>query len=131
MLEHIPDLHQTLEKLHASLKNDGTIFIAVPNYQSPDGEHYKQHWAGYDVPRHLWHFSKNSMMKLLDETGFNVISIHPMKLDAYYVSLLSEKKRGTEKLDALFKAVFRGFQSNNKSKSSVNYSSLIYIAKHK
>ena len=51
------------------LKTDGELLIAVPNYKSWDAKHYKEHWAAYDVPRHLHHFDKNSM-SMLKSTQF-------------------------------------------------------------
>lgn len=130
VVEHVPDLRETLATLKRLLKKDGTIFIAVPNYQSPDAVRYQEHWAGYDVPRHLWHFSKQSMEIILKEIGLTVIEIVPMKLDAYYVSMLSEKYRNNNQLSlfALAKGFISGFNSNLTARKKNNYSSLIYIA---
>lgn len=131
VLEHVPDLNNTLQILKSRLKKDGTIFIAVPNYESPDAKHYKNYWAGYDVPRHLWHFSKNSMTQLLEQHKLKMTEIVPMKLDAYYVSMLSEKyvHQNEPSITALTKGFFSGLRSNITA-STDNYSSLIYIAKH-
>lgn len=129
VIEHVPDLESTIQQLKSLLKKDGTIFIAVPNYESPDAEKYKDFWAGYDVPRHLWHFSKKSMNQLLQANGLKVVDTLPMKLDAYYVSMLSEKYRtGSNGLRNLVKGFLSGFSSNAAAGSN-NYSSLIYIAK--
>lgn len=131
VVEHVPDLPETFLKLKSLLKKGGTIFIAVPNYQSPDAAFYKEHWAGYDVPRHLWHFSKKSMNLLLESAGLKLIDITPMKLDAYYVSMLSEKYRMKNQLSitVLLKGLLSGFQSNLRARRKINQSSLIYIAK--
>jgi 2-polyprenyl-3-methyl-5-hydroxy-6-metoxy-1,4-benzoquinol methylase len=130
VVEHVPDLSSVIQQLAQLLKKDGTIFIAVPNYESPDAEKYNDLWAGYDVPRHLWHFSRKSMKQLLEAHGLNVIKIIPMKLDAYYVSMLSENyKNGTKgSVGNLIKGFFSGFKSNLEAGSN-NNSSLIYIAK--
>jgi 2-polyprenyl-3-methyl-5-hydroxy-6-metoxy-1,4-benzoquinol methylase len=129
VLEHIYDLHNTLNTLKEKLANHGTIFIAVPNWQSFDASRYQNQWAGYDVPRHVWHFSKASMTQLLENTGLRVQKILPMKLDAYYVSLLSEKNSSGGKLSfmGIVCAVMAGYQSNAKASSDINHSSLIYI----
>ena len=91
VLEHVHDLSGTLEKFRKILKNEGYLLIAVPNYRSYDAGYYKAHWAGYDVPRHLYHFDKASLTALMELHGFTFLSLYPMRLDAYYVSLLSEK----------------------------------------
>lgn len=131
VLEHVPDLSATIQSLKSSLEKDGTIFIAVPNYESPDAEKYQNDWAAYDVPRHLWHFSKSSMTKLLKSNGLFVEEIVPMKLDAFYVSMLSENYRNENRSSA--STFFKGFASglrSNLSAGTDNYSSLIYIARH-
>ncbi|HEU5292639.1 MAG TPA: class I SAM-dependent methyltransferase [Cyclobacteriaceae bacterium] len=131
VLEHVPDLVQTVQKLKSHLKKGGTIFIAVPNYQSPDAEIYKEHWAGFDVPRHLWHFSKKSMNTLLSSADLKLTDTIPMKLDAYYVSLLSEKYKNNNQVDisCLIKGFISGLKSNLLARRKINYSSLIYVAK--
>lgn len=131
VIEHVPDLHDTLVKLTGLLKKDGTLFIAVPNFQSPDGVNYFEHWAGFDVPRHLWHFSKKSMSILLESIGLKLVDTMPMKLDAYYVSLLSEKYKNnnTLTLGSMIKGFLSGLKSNAKAKKGTNHSSLIYVAK--
>jgi 2-polyprenyl-3-methyl-5-hydroxy-6-metoxy-1,4-benzoquinol methylase len=131
VLEHVENLDATLKKFKAILDSKGTIFIAVPNYQSPEAIKYKEYWAGYDVPRHLWHFSKESMEKLLLENEFILTEIHPMKLDAYYISLLSEKYKSNNKVTVggLIRAFISGITSNLSANKNINYSSLIYIAR--
>lgn len=131
VVEHVPDLMDTIQKLKGLLKKDGILFIAVPNFQSPDGVNYLQHWAGFDVPRHLWHFSKKSMSMLLASAGLTLLDTMPMKLDAYYVSLLSEKYKNNNTLNlaSLVKGFLFGLKSNMKAKKETNHSSLIYVAK--
>jgi 2-polyprenyl-3-methyl-5-hydroxy-6-metoxy-1,4-benzoquinol methylase len=131
VLEHVPNLKETLKELSSLLLPQGVLILAVPNYQAPDSEKYKDLWAGYDVPRHLWHFSKTSMTKLLTENNFSLVDVIPMKLDAYYISLLSEKYKNGNKvtLQGLIKAFISGLTSNLKASKNNNYSSLIYIAR--
>jgi 2-polyprenyl-3-methyl-5-hydroxy-6-metoxy-1,4-benzoquinol methylase len=129
VLEHIPDLENTIEKLSTALEKDGTLLIAVPNHKSYDAEIYKETWAAYDVPRHIWHFDKKTMQKLLAKFSLNVKQILPMKLDSFYVSMLSEKYKSGNKLTmlGLIKAFVIGSASNFKARKNSNYSSLIYI----
>jgi 2-polyprenyl-3-methyl-5-hydroxy-6-metoxy-1,4-benzoquinol methylase len=131
VLEHIHQLELTLKMILNSLRKHGTIFIAVPNYESADSQYYQQYWAGYDVPRHLWHFSKQSICALLEKNGLNVIEVKPMKMDALYVSLLSEgyKNPDGSAFANAFKAMRVGLKSNWIANKNGNYSSLIYIVK--
>ena len=129
VLEHVIDLKQTISRLALLLKENGLLIIAVPNHESYDASIYKEYWAAYDVPRHLWHFTKTTMSMLLDSASLKIKTIKPMKLDAYYVSLLSEKYTSSNQLSllAFLKGATRGFISNLRARSSMNYSSLIYI----
>ncbi|MEE9348649.1 MAG: class I SAM-dependent methyltransferase [Flavobacteriaceae bacterium] len=129
VLEHVPDLENYIKKLQNLLMEHGTLIIAVPNYKSYDAKHYGKFWAAYDVPRHLWHFSKKTITYLFNKENMVVTKTLPMKLDSYYVSLLSEKYK-TGKSNPV-KAFFIGLLSNLKAIRTKEYSSLIYLIKNK
>lgn len=128
VLEHLPNLEEHVSIFKRLLKPNGTLIIAVPNYNSFDAKHYKQFWAAYDVPRHLWHFSRESVSKLFKTQNMEVVKNKPMLFDSYYVSLLSEKYKS--KSMNPFRAFLIGLRSNIKAKRSGEYSSLIYIIKN-
>ncbi len=131
VLEHVHNLSKLLAQLKANLANDGRLIIAVPNVNTWESIHYREHWAAYDVPRHLWHFNRNAMTTLFTKQKFTLTEIYPMKLDAYYVSLLSEKyKRGGTTISGMINALKNGSISNTKAKRTGEYSSLIYVFKH-
>lgn len=125
VLEHLPNLEQQLSILYNLLKPNGTLVIAVPNYKSYDANYYKEFWAAYDVPRHLWHFSQVSISNLVSKVNMRVTRTLPMKFDAFYVSLLSEKYKSGF-MNPL-KAFWVGWRSNLKASTSKEYSSLIYV----
>lgn len=126
VLEHLDDPVETITSLRKYMANDGYLIIAVPNYDSFDAQHYGSLWAGYDVPRHLYHLNQRAMHSFIHQLGMNIVQIHPMKFDAYYVSLLSEQYAGSGAFSYL-RAIFNGFKSNRKAVASMNYSSLIYV----
>lgn len=127
VLEHIPDFQNKLSELKTLLKDDGLLIIAVPNFNSYDSKYYNENWAAWDVPRHLWHFSRNGIKEKFAEHGFKLVNEKPLKFDAYYVSLLSEKNK--PKSSNLLNAIYRGFLSNQRAKSSGEYSSITYFFK--
>lgn len=131
VLEHIPDINNTIQQIKSLLNQNGTIFIAVPNYESYDSTVYKKHWAAYDVPRHLWHFNQKSMTYLTAKHSLRIIKTIPMKLDGFYVSLLSERymNNGMLNIKGATRAFFNGIKSNAAARKNNNYSSLIYIIK--
>ncbi|MFP4844565.1 class I SAM-dependent methyltransferase [Winogradskyella sp. PE311] len=127
VLEHLPDLEMHTSLFKSLLKPKGTLVIAVPNFKSYDASHYKSFWAAYDVPRHLWHFSRTSISKLFKRENIKLIRTRPMLFDSYYVSLLSEKYKSGWMNP--FKAFYIATKSNLKAKQSKEYSSHIYILK--
>ncbi len=128
VLEHLPNLENDIQIFKKLLKPKGTLIVAVPNYKSFDATYYKEFWAAYDVPRHLWHFSQNSIKALFKNFNLNLTKTLPMKFDAFYVSLLSEKyKNGKQNI---FKGFYIGLRSNLNAKRTSEYSSLIYVFKN-
>ncbi|MGA1226380.1 MAG: class I SAM-dependent methyltransferase [Tamlana sp.] len=125
VLEHLTNLEMNVKQFYELLKPEGTLIIAVPNYKSFDALHYKNFWAAYDVPRHLWHFNKASISKLVSKQSFKVVKTKPMWFDAFYVSLLSEKYK-TGKM-SFIKGFWYGMLSNLKAVISNEASSIIYI----
>lgn len=126
-LEHIHDIFSTIDRLGELVKPGGHLVVAVPNYNSYDAKHYGKYWAAWDVPRHIWHFSQESI-GLLFKQRFELVEKRPLVFDAFYVSLLSHKyKTGRFGL----KPFLVGLKSNLKAIRNNEYSSLIYCLKRK
>jgi 2-polyprenyl-3-methyl-5-hydroxy-6-metoxy-1,4-benzoquinol methylase len=128
VLEHVSDLENQIKQLKRLVKPTGTIIIAVPNFKSYDASYYGVFWAAYDVPRHLWHFSKTAMEKLFAKQNLKLKKINPMWFDSFYVSLLSEKYKNG-KMNPIT-AFWIGLKSNLKARKTLEYSSHIYIFKN-
>ena len=126
VLEHVHDLQGYAAQLKLLLKENGKLFIAVPNYTSKDAAIYKEHWAAYDVPRHLYHFSPKSMQVLMEKHGLKILQCKAMWYDSFYVSMLSSKYR--HRKTNLLGAFLKGLGSNLKAMGNVKRcSSVIYI----
>jgi 2-polyprenyl-3-methyl-5-hydroxy-6-metoxy-1,4-benzoquinol methylase len=128
VLEHVHRLDEYVLQLKKLLAPRGKLIIAVPNYTSADAKHYGTHWAAYDVPRHLYHFSPASMRALMERHGLKVVKTKAMWLDSFYVSMLSEKYKNGN----ILKAIWVGLRSNmNALLKREQCSSLIYVAEVK
>lgn len=128
VLEHIHRLEETLTWLQERLATDGRLIIAVPNLESHDAAVYGEHWAAYDVPRHLYHFAPNTLKPLMGQYGFIQEETLPMPFDSFYVSMLSTRYRDGK--TRYVEAVQQGLKSNRLGKGErPNYSSLIYVFK--
>lgn len=126
VLEHIHRLHEYVEQMRKLLAENGVIFIAVPNYTSWDARKYGRYWAGYDVPRHLYHFSPQSMERLMQKHNLRVVKLLPMWFDSFYVDILSSKyKHGRVRY---LTAGLHGLMSNINTLSRLKECcSLIYV----
>ena len=127
VLEHTKNPVGVMNKLKGKLKKNGTILVALPNYSSYDNTYYNNMWAGYDVPRHLYHFNNESFMFLSQKVGLRLVEKKPLLLDAFYVSILSEKKK--KSMFPVVRGLLVGLLSNILSLFRGNPSSIIYILK--
>jgi len=130
VLEHIESLNETMSQINRILKKNGTLFIALPNKQSADASFYKENWAAYDVPRHLWHFSPPDFEKFATKHKFKLVETKKMLFDPFYISMLSEKNKGSflPSIKGLIRGGYFLIKSlTNKTKGS----SIIYVLKKK
>lgn len=130
VLEHVEDLHEKIELQKSLLKDNGSLIIAVPNHNAWERQLYQDNWAAYDTPRHLWHFTRETMASLMSVHGLKIQRTFPMKLDAYYISMLSIKNsKGKLGLKGMLQATLAGLRSNLSAAKTGEYSSLIYVIK--
>lgn len=93
VLEHLDDFDLYIDRMLEYLMPEGTLVIALPNCSSLDARHYKEFWAGYDVPRHLWHFTPSTFKVLAEKHHLKVLKMRRLPLDPFYNAMLSEKYR--------------------------------------
>ncbi len=126
VLEHLEHLNETWDDLNELLTDKGILIVAVPNCSSFDARHYQEYWAAYDVPRHLWHFTPDSIQRFGVKHGFILAAHYPMPFDAFYVSMLSEKNmsRSFYFIRGILTGVLAWFSTLAKKERS---SSMIYI----
>lgn len=126
VMEHIQDPDKMWDELHRILDDRGIAIIAVPNSASYDALKYKEHWAAYDVPRHLWHFTPGTIAQWGEKHGFVLDGQYTMPFDGFYISMLSEQYKGS-RLHTIrgFWNGFKGWlaQCHRRSASS----SIIYV----
>lgn len=89
-LEHVPKPLETLQRIKRILKPSGWLLIAVPNIASFDAKFYGSHWVALDAPRHLWHFSPDTLDRISKLAGFAPVWRKGLPLDPFYNILMSE-----------------------------------------
>jgi len=127
VLEHVSKPAELLIRLIEKLNPGGHLVIALPNPSSSDAKHYKAHWAGWDVPRHLWHYEPDQIIAMAQRLGVQHVNSRPMWFDAFYVSLLSERYKKGNPISGLFHASISNLKALGASKR--HCSSQIYIFK--
>lgn len=127
VLEHVDNLKIEIYHLQRILKKNGKLVLALPNYKSFDAVYYKDKWAAYDVPRHLNHFSKESINNIFKPTELQQIDTKPLKWDSFYISMLSEQYMNNK--NSFVNGLLIGWKSNIKAKKNMEYSSLVYVFK--
>jgi 2-polyprenyl-3-methyl-5-hydroxy-6-metoxy-1,4-benzoquinol methylase len=96
VLEHVEDFDLYLEKMCGHLAPGGSLIFALPNCSAYDARHYKEMWAAYDVPRHLWHFTPSTFGMLLQNHALKITKMKRLVLDPFYNSMLSERHKGNK-----------------------------------
>lgn len=126
VLEHFHDPNKYISEINRLLKPGGVCVVALPNSSSYDAKYYMQFWAAWDVPRHLWHFEPSTFRIFSEKSRFTLENLKILPLDVFYISLLSERYKGSGM--AFFKAMAKALIF---SLRSVFYkersSSVIYI----
>jgi 2-polyprenyl-3-methyl-5-hydroxy-6-metoxy-1,4-benzoquinol methylase len=96
VLEHIYDPYNIMKDIGRLLRPRGVCLIALPNNLSFDSRHYDRDWAAYDVPRHLWHFNRLTFSFFAGKNKFTISRYANLPFDVFYISILSEKNRGSD-----------------------------------
>jgi SAM-dependent methyltransferase len=80
-LEHLTDPRQSLERAHDRLRPGGLVLISVPDNGGWQACLYGRHWVHLDVPRHLFHFDRSSLGRLLEMMGFRPVGAWHLELE--------------------------------------------------
>ena len=128
VFEHIVDFQQKIDLFSRKLCDNGILIIAVPEHKSYDAKFYKEHWAAWDVPRHVNHFEEKTLTRAVFNSGFVLVKKYPLIFDSYYIALLSERKKN--KIVRFLLACMVGFWSNIHGLLGKSpFSSQIYVFK--
>ncbi len=93
LIEHIPDPKKALLHAHRVLKNKGLLFLAFPNEKGISILLKGKKADKFKGVEHINFFSKKTILKLLKNTGFELIYINSKKIDLYGILIFFFRKR--------------------------------------
>ncbi len=112
VIEHVPRPRETMRTIHDVLKPGGWFAFSVPNVASWESTVFGRHWRGYDLPRHLQHFSPHTLRSVLDEQGFELISIIHQPSFLYWLGSAGSKLRHHVPRATLGETLMTQFENN-------------------
>lgn len=104
VLEHLPDPDEELKEIRRILKDNGLIYLVIPNADTLERNVFKEYWFPYEVPRHLFLFSVRTITELLRRNKFKVLSLkHSIVPNNWILSLhLYLKEKNYQKISNFF-----------------------------
>ena len=73
VLEHLGQPQRILQAAHALLRDEGRLYVQVPNAACWQFLLFGELWSGIDIPRHLIHFRTEDLETLLQDCGYRVL----------------------------------------------------------
>ncbi len=73
VLEHVEHPYELAKWARQQLKPGGIFQVTVPNLASWQARMFDKDWLHLDVPRHRYHFSPDTLKKLLNDAGFEIV----------------------------------------------------------
>jgi 2-polyprenyl-3-methyl-5-hydroxy-6-metoxy-1,4-benzoquinol methylase len=73
VLEHVTAPIKLLGEAHRILKDDGMLVVGVPNIGSIMARIMRERWLSLRPEEHIWHFTPNTLRRLLDRAAFHEI----------------------------------------------------------
>ncbi len=73
VLEHTGDPRKAIIKAGCWLKEEGVLVLEVPNYEGTDAQKMWNSWSGWSLPYHLYHFTSDTLVSMLEKHGFKII----------------------------------------------------------
>lgn len=75
VLEHLPDPVAGLRQVAEILAPGGLLLAAVPNFGSYEARLFGRRWYSLDAPRHLYHFTPETLRSAVSRAGLTVHAI--------------------------------------------------------
>lgn len=82
-LEHTHQPLDVLRDAYRLLTTGGQLVVTVPNFDGFGARWFGPNWYGLDVPRHLTHFTPNTLNIMLSQAGFKSIDMRQQQRNSW------------------------------------------------
>lgn len=105
VLEHLYDPVESLKKIHKGAKPGGWLVLSIPDASALEFRAFKNKWYALQVPNHLYHFTPDTLAKVLKISGWSLIKVqHQRNMNSLLHSIAyTLEDKGQTKLSGLFK----------------------------
>lgn len=76
VIEHLPDPVAALKTIHGLLVPGGRLYLWLPMAGTPIQRWFGAAWDGFDAPRHLYAYSRETLAAALGKAGFEIVSVY-------------------------------------------------------
>jgi ubiquinone/menaquinone biosynthesis C-methylase UbiE len=80
-LEHVVNPNNLLLEIHRILTKEGILIIEVPNFGSFQARLNRSKWIYTETPRHLYHYTIQSLTKLIEDRSFKIKSVSTQSIE--------------------------------------------------
>jgi len=97
VLEHLDRPLERLAKIYELLKPKGIFYLGIPNVGSWEARLFRSYWFGLELPRHLYHYSPQSLRRVMSTAGFHECLLRtPGSYSTHSISYLLDTWLGTD-----------------------------------
>lgn len=86
VLEHLHDPVLALQKLHHWVEPHGWLVLSVPNAGSVEFRIFRDRWYALHLPNHLYHYTPDSLSKVLEAGGWKTVRIFHQRILANFIA---------------------------------------------
>lgn len=93
VFEHLHEPLVAVKQLYDLTKPGGLLVIAVPNFASVQARLFRSRWFHLDVPRHLFHYTPESLKMIVEAVGFKTLEINFFSREHNWAGILGSIMR--------------------------------------